>query len=54
LEEYDPATNSWATKALMSMAREEPGLAAASNGKIYAVAGMNATGADNEVAEYTP
>jgi hypothetical protein len=34
VEEYDPTTNSWATKAPMPIGRLAPGLAAATNGKI--------------------
>jgi hypothetical protein len=62
VEEYDPATNTWTTKAPMPTARESLGLAAASNGKIYAVGGavMSIHGVHFEghplatVEEYTP
>jgi N-acetylneuraminic acid mutarotase len=40
VEEYDPATNKWATKAPMPTARFSLALAAASNGKLYAVGGF--------------
>src|SRR5690348_9196122 len=40
VEEYDPATNTWATKRPMPTARRDsPGLATAPNGKLYAVGG---------------
>jgi N-acetylneuraminic acid mutarotase len=38
-EEYDPATDSWATRAPMPTSRYRLGLAGASNGKVYAVGG---------------
>ncbi len=55
-EEYDPATNTWATKTSMPTARK--GLAAAVvNGKIYAIGGSgNCAGncAGSTVEEYDP
>jgi N-acetylneuraminic acid mutarotase len=39
-EEYDPATDTWASKAPMPTARIISGLAAASNGKLYAIGGL--------------
>ena len=52
VEEYDPASNTWATKAPMPTGR--PGLAAASvGGKIYAIDGY-ASGYLNVVEAYTP
>jgi N-acetylneuraminic acid mutarotase len=39
VEEYDPATNAWTPKASMPIPRISPGLAAAPNGKLYAVGG---------------
>jgi N-acetylneuraminic acid mutarotase len=44
LEEYDTATDTWATKAPMPTARGRLGLASASNGKLYAMGGVNPTG----------
>jgi N-acetylneuraminic acid mutarotase len=44
MEEYDPATNSWATKAPMPTARSRLGLAAALNGKVYATGGFSNVG----------
>ena len=44
LEEYDPATDTWATKAPMPTARGRLGLAAARNGKLYATGGVDPTG----------
>src|SRR5437870_1756804 len=40
-EEYDPATNGWASRASMPTARYALGVAAATNGKIYAVGGYS-------------
>ncbi len=52
-EEFDPATNTWATKAPMPTERE--GLAAAAvNGKVYAVGGNNAGGDSSANEEYDP
>ena len=42
VDEYDPATNTWTSKAPLSTARIALGLAAAPNGKLYAVGGLNA------------
>lgn len=42
VEEYDPATNTWATKASMPTAREGL-ISAVVNGKIYAIGGFNGT-----------
>jgi N-acetylneuraminic acid mutarotase len=50
VEEYDPATNTWTTKAPLSAPRTGLALAAANNGKLYAVGGS--TGA--KVEEYDP
>jgi N-acetylneuraminic acid mutarotase len=54
--EYDPATNAWTTRALMPTSRSELGLAAAANGKLYAVGGGNndSPGVLNVVEEYDP
>ena len=41
VEEYDPATDTWATKAPMPTPRWNLGVATASNGKIYAIGGFN-------------
>lgn len=43
VEEYDPATNTWATKASLQ-ARSTPGVAALPNGKLYAVGGSDSGG----------
>lgn len=43
VKEYDPANNTWTTKASMSTARVGPA-AAAVNGKIYAIGGYDNTG----------
>jgi N-acetylneuraminic acid mutarotase len=53
VEEYDPATNAWATKQPMPTARESLGLAAAPNGKLYAVGGYNGSYLAT-VEEYDP
>ena len=41
LEAYDPATNTFTTKASMPTARRRLGVAAASNGRLYAIGGEN-------------
>jgi N-acetylneuraminic acid mutarotase len=51
VEEYDPATNSWTMKAPMPTPRQHLGLAAASNGRIYAVGGGSP---GTVVEEYDP
>jgi N-acetylneuraminic acid mutarotase len=52
VEEYDPATNTWATKASMQ-ARRSLGVAALPNGKLYAVGGANSSGSPlSTVEEY--
>jgi len=53
VEEYDPANDSWTTKAPMSTARR--GLMAVSlNNKIYAIGGYNSSGSLSVVEEYNP
>ena len=55
VEEYNPATNTWMTKASMPTARTGLGVAAASNGKIYAMGGTNQNNAVvKTVEEYDP
>jgi len=57
VEEYDPATDTWATRTSMPTRRIWLGVAAASNGKIYAIGGResNVWGAPvATVAEYDP
>jgi N-acetylneuraminic acid mutarotase len=44
VEQYDPATDVWSTKAPMPTARCLIGLASASNGRIYAVGGTSGSG----------
>ena len=39
VQEYDPATNSWALRASMPTARDVQVVVAATNGKIYAIGG---------------
>lgn len=39
VEEYDPAINTWRTRARMPTARNSRGVAVASNGKLYAIGG---------------
>ncbi len=52
-DEYDPVTNSWASRAPMSVGRQ--GAAAVSiNGKIYVIGGYNSGGYSNAVEEYNP
>jgi N-acetylneuraminic acid mutarotase len=59
VEEYDPTTDSWATRAPMPSARSGLGLATAGNGKLYAVGGGRRVGIDTHldfatVEEYDP
>ena len=53
VEEYDPATDTWATKASMPTGRLGLGVAAGSNGKRYAIGGSNAVPLTT-VEEYDP
>lgn len=53
VEEYDPATNTWTTKANMPTPRGWFG-SAYSNGKIYAIGGRNSTGSLSTVEAYDP
>ena len=54
VEEYDPAANTWTTKAPMPTVREVLA-AAAAGGKIYAIGGFDNRGVDlNVVEEYDP
>ena len=41
VEEYDPTTDTWETRASINIARHDLGVTAASNGKIYAIGGGN-------------
>ncbi|HEY7118722.1 MAG TPA: kelch repeat-containing protein, partial [Tepidisphaeraceae bacterium] len=54
VEEYDPATDTWATRANMPTARAGLAVAAASNGKIYAIGGSVGASVVNTVEEYDP
>ncbi len=58
MDEYDPVTNSWASKAPMPTARQALAVAGASNGKIYAVGGVVGGGGSQPplgtVEEYDP
>src|SRR5262249_35113075 len=57
VEEYDPATDTWAARAPMPTARRGLGVAAAGNGRLYAIGGATATAADcclATVEEYDP
>ena len=54
-EAYDPAPDTWASRAPMPTARYGLALAAASNGKLYAAGGFNGSGTFyNRVEEYDP
>ena len=53
LEAYDPATNTWTTKASMPTARVYVGVAAI-NGILYAMGGEEATGMTSTVEAYQP
>jgi hypothetical protein len=51
----DSEPNTWATKAPMPMARQDPGLAAGGNGKLYAIGGGTSGGMIlATVGEYDP
>jgi len=54
VEEYDPDTDNWTTKAPLQTPRMEAALAAASNGKLYAIGGSNPDGILAAVDEYDP
>ena len=55
VEEYDPATNTWATKASMPTPRYWLAAAAAPNGKVYAIGGLGPPNAQSAVVEeYDP
>jgi N-acetylneuraminic acid mutarotase len=54
VEEYDPATDTWTNKTPMSKARSWLGLAAAPNGRIYAVGGSGGANAETALEEYDP
>jgi len=54
VEECDPSTNIWTTRAPMPTARAYVGIVAASNGKLYAVGGTHSGIAINVVEEYDP
>ncbi len=40
VEEYDPATDTWTTRASLPYCREYPGAVGASNGKLYVIGGV--------------
>lgn len=50
VDEYDPATNTWTARAPMKTGRQYPALAAATNGKLYAIGGMQV----NEAIQIIP
>jgi N-acetylneuraminic acid mutarotase len=56
VEEYDPATDTWTTKTPMPIARSSLGLAAASDGKLYAIGGSKGPRGDRltTVEAYDP
>ncbi len=56
VEEYDPGTDTWTTKANMPTARWGLGVTTASNGKIYAIGGNNNSSVHllSTVEEYNP
>lgn len=53
VQEYDPANNTWTTRAPMLKARRNFGFVAAPNGKLYAVGGADGL-ARSDVEEYDP
>jgi N-acetylneuraminic acid mutarotase len=54
VEEFDPATGRWAARASMPTARERLAVAAATNGRIYAIGGQNSSGYLATLEEYDP
>jgi subtilisin family serine protease len=54
VDEYDPAMDTWRSRTSMPTARGQLGVAAASNGKIYAIGGRNDHGPLSIVEEYDP
>jgi N-acetylneuraminic acid mutarotase len=55
VEEYDPATDTWTTRASMPRARDSLGVVAASNGKIYAIGGTTSSASGVAIVEeYDP
>jgi N-acetylneuraminic acid mutarotase len=54
LEAYDPATNSWKTLHHMHAARDGAAAVAGSDGRIYVIGGLNASGSLNTVEAYDP
>src|SRR5438034_245393 len=54
VDEYDPATNTWTSRAALPTARDKLGLAAAANGKRYPVGGYNGVDFLATVEEYDP
>lgn len=55
VEEYDPATDTWRSRASLPAPRYEFGLVTAPNGRIYAIGGCNGYSCnENSVFEYDP
>ncbi len=54
VEEYNPTTNTWTSRAPMPTARYWLGVVAASNGRLYAIGGSNIGGNVAQVEEYDP
>jgi N-acetylneuraminic acid mutarotase len=54
VQEYDPATDTWATRSSMPTARAGMAVAAASNGKIYVFGGISGSSYVATVEEYDP
>lgn len=55
VEEYDPQTNTWATRANMPSIRKYFSAGTASNGKLYAVSGLDVNGSiTSTLDEYDP
>src|SRR5439155_17719766 len=54
LEEFNPGTNSWATKSPMPTARRELGAGALADGELYAIGGFDGNSYLSNVQAYRP
>ena len=51
--EYDPAANTWATKEVLPISVQSPGVESV-GGKVYCIGGLTADGVTDKVYEYDP
>src|SRR5205814_2284524 len=54
VEEYDPSTNTWTSRASLATPRDSPAVVAASNGRVYVIGGRDGTSNLSQVQEYNP